>query len=85
MQRCGLFSPDLSLVNYLPVACRLHLRPGSPAWFHQVWALMMILSEIAEWKPLVKGSAKNEEELLKMKLDRKRLVKRPQWKGCSMA
>ncbi|KAI0452419.1 hypothetical protein F5B21DRAFT_526835 [Xylaria acuta] len=56
---------------------------GDTVWFYQVWALMMILSEIAEWRPLDRAGPGDEElELLRRKLDRKRLVtSNAEWKS----
>ncbi|KND86524.1 hypothetical protein TOPH_08826 [Tolypocladium ophioglossoides CBS 100239] len=67
-------------------------RPSSPVhqhpeyradrllWYYDVWSLMIVLSEIAEWKPLSRAF-RNEDELLKMKLQRKQMVTNPDWKG----
>ncbi|KAI1751587.1 hypothetical protein F4782DRAFT_531363 [Xylaria castorea] len=55
-----------------------------PSWFYQVWALMMILSEIAEWRPFDRarpGDDEGEVELLRRKLNRKRLVTSSEWKS----
>ncbi|KAI0201213.1 hypothetical protein F4808DRAFT_460072 [Astrocystis sublimbata] len=56
---------------------------GQSTWFYQVWALMMILSEIAEWLPIDSPSGTDKEglELLKRKLKRKRLVTSGEWKS----
>ncbi|KAI0468059.1 hypothetical protein F4859DRAFT_223377 [Xylaria cf. heliscus] len=55
---------------------------GESVWFYQVWALMMVLSEIAEWRPLDQvGTNEEEVELLRRKLDRKRLVTSAKWKS----
>ncbi|KAI0188881.1 hypothetical protein EV127DRAFT_496637 [Xylaria flabelliformis] len=59
-------------------------RPdGELAWFYQVWALMMILSEIAEWKPLdqVKPGEESGVELLRRKLSRRRQVTSAEWQS----
>ncbi|KAJ9131296.1 hypothetical protein NKR23_g11788 [Pleurostoma richardsiae] len=45
-------------------------------WFYQVWSLMMVLSEIPEWRPL-DGEGQDKAELLKKKWERKRLVMSP--------
>lgn len=55
-------------------------RPDSPLWSNQVWALMMLLSEIAEWKPLSK-TFRDETDLRNQKLERKRVVMDPEWRG----
>ncbi|KAI0546730.1 hypothetical protein F4679DRAFT_587255 [Xylaria curta] len=55
---------------------------GERAWFYQVWALMMILSEIAEWKPLdYVTPGEGGAELLRRKLNRKRQVTSTEWKS----
>ncbi|KAI0445138.1 hypothetical protein F4803DRAFT_571940 [Xylaria telfairii] len=56
------------------------------AWYYQVWALMMVLSEIADWAPL-DGVRENEGEveLLRRKLDRKRVVTNTAWKSALSA
>ncbi|TRX89926.1 hypothetical protein FHL15_009198 [Xylaria flabelliformis] len=59
-------------------------RPdGELAWFYQVWALMMILSEIAEWKPLdlTKPGEESGVELLRRKLSRRRQVTSAEWQS----
>ncbi|KAI3583800.1 hypothetical protein IWW34DRAFT_901554 [Fusarium oxysporum f. sp. albedinis] len=55
-----------------------------PLWSYQVWSLMMVLSEIAEWQPLDK-SFHDDAELRSRKLERKRLVTSPGWKGAMTA
>lgn len=52
-------------------------------WFYQAWSLMMVLSEIAEWRPL--DRFQDKEELLKRKLERKQLVTSLDWKGAPTA
>lgn len=54
--------PDFSrpfIVDWAGAPSPMHQHPdyegGRPAWFHDAWALMMVLSEIAEWKLLVEG------------------------------
>jgi hypothetical protein len=59
-------------------------RQASLFWFYQAWSLMMVLSEIAEWRPLDRAF-QGEEELLKRKMERKQLVTNPDWKGASTA
>ncbi|KAH7199589.1 hypothetical protein DER44DRAFT_887680 [Fusarium oxysporum] len=53
-------------------------------WSYQVWSLMMVLSEIAEWQPLDKAF-QDDAELRSRKLERKRLVTSPGWKGAMTA
>ncbi|RMZ78691.1 hypothetical protein DV738_g3808, partial [Chaetothyriales sp. CBS 135597] len=55
-----------------------------PAWFYQIWSLMMVLSEIAEWRPL-DGAVRDTAELLRRGLERKQLVTNPNWKGAPTA
>ncbi|RKL20796.1 hypothetical protein BFJ68_g2796 [Fusarium oxysporum] len=55
-----------------------------PLWSYQVWSLMMVLSEIAECQPLDK-SFQDDAELRSRKLERKRLVTSPGWKGAMTA
>lgn len=50
------------------------------SWFCDVWSLLMILSEIAEWQ-LIDGAFRDEPELVKKKLERKQRVMDPEWKG----
>ncbi|RYC55505.1 hypothetical protein CHU98_g10706 [Xylaria longipes] len=52
-----------------------------PAWFYQVWALMMVLSEIAEWRALYPSENDEGVELLRRKLNRKRLVTSAEWRS----
>ncbi|KAF4943436.1 hypothetical protein FGADI_13425 [Fusarium gaditjirri] len=59
-------------------------QEGKPLWFYQVWSLMMVLSEIAEWKPLDRAF-RDDAELRSRKLERKRLVTSPGWKGAVTA
>jgi hypothetical protein len=55
-------------------------QAGQPLWFHDVWSLMMVLSEVAEWKP-VNGTFRDTNELLRKKLQRKKEVMDVNWKG----
>jgi hypothetical protein len=55
-------------------------QAGELNWFYDVWSLMMILSEIAEWKP-VDGTLQDEHGLSRKKLQRKKEVMNPSWKG----
>jgi len=62
----------------------------SSLWFYHVWSLMMVLSEIAEWRPLdtcraFQDKDKDKEELLRRKMERKQLVTKPDWKGAPTA
>ncbi|KAI0815415.1 hypothetical protein GGR55DRAFT_675032 [Xylaria sp. FL0064] len=64
----------------------MYQHPGrraedGPRWFHQAWSLMMVLSEIAEWKPINAGPFHNEAEVVVAKLQRKQLVSDPRWKN----
>ncbi len=84
--------PDLSRPYLLdwarPVSSNMYrhpdYQPGQTRWFYDAWALMMILSEIAEWRP-VDQAFKDEEDLRKKKVERARLVARPEWKGAATA
>jgi hypothetical protein len=60
-------------------------RPESFRWFYPAWALMMVLSEIAEWRPLDQVAFKDEDDLRKRQMERVRLVARPEWKGARTA
>ncbi|SCO86486.1 uncharacterized protein FRV6_10613 [Fusarium oxysporum] len=53
-------------------------------WSYQVWSLMMVLSEIAEWQPLDKAF-QDDAELRSRKLERKRLATSPGWNGAMTA
>lgn len=55
-------------------------QAGQSFWFHDVWSLMIILSEIAEWKP-VDCIFQDHNELLRQKLHRKNEVTDASWKG----
>ena len=59
-------------------------QPGRARWYYEAWALMMVLTEIAEWCPL-DGGFQDEEELRKKRVERVRLVVRPEWKGAATA
>ncbi|KAF5621937.1 hypothetical protein F52700_10811 [Fusarium sp. NRRL 52700] len=59
-------------------------QAGKPLWSDHVWSLMMVLSEIAEWKPLEK-EIQSHAELRSRKLERKRLVTSPDWKDAMTA
>ncbi|KAF2455119.1 hypothetical protein BDY21DRAFT_351261 [Lineolata rhizophorae] len=54
-------------------------QKAEPHWFYDVWSLMMVLSEIAEWQPV--EACGDESELLKKKLERTQKVTDPGWKG----
>jgi hypothetical protein len=54
-------------------------QAAEPLWFYDVWSLMMVLSEIAEWQ-LVEA-CRDESELLRQKLARKQKVMDRGWKG----
>ena len=83
--------PDLTKPYILDWACSSSPSmyqhpeyPGKPSWYCEAWSLMMILSEIAEWQPL-DGGYREEAELLRKKLERKKLVMDPEWKGAATA
>ncbi|KLP11498.1 Uncharacterized protein Y057_10061 [Fusarium fujikuroi] len=59
-------------------------QAGKPLWSDHVWSLMMVLSEIADWKPLEKEIL-DHAELRSRKLERKRLVTNPSWKDAMTA
>ncbi|CAJ2508619.1 Uu.00g136450.m01.CDS01 [Anthostomella pinea] len=59
-------------------------QADEPLWPYQVWSLMMVLSEIAEWRPL-DGAFQDEAGLRSRKLARKQLVTSPDWKGATTA
>lgn len=59
-------------------------QAGKPLWSDHVWSLMMVLSEIADWKPLGKEIL-DHAELQSRKLERKRLVTNPSWKDAMTA
>ena len=49
-------------------------------WWNQAWALLIILTEIAGWKPLVLGPPGDVAAQRRAKQQRVRLVCDPQWK-----
>lgn len=55
-------------------------QAGEIHWFYDVWSLMIVLSEIAEWKP-VDGTFQDANELSRKKLQRKKEVMDASWKG----
>jgi len=59
-------------------------KEARPLWFYDVWSLLIVLSEIAEWKP-VDGAFQDEPELLKKKLERGKTVMDPSWKSAETA
>lgn len=59
-------------------------RADKPLWFYDAWSLTMILSEIADWRPL-EYADQDGEKLLEWKLNRKKLVKSSDWKGAPTA
>ncbi|KAK3333954.1 hypothetical protein B0T19DRAFT_142219 [Cercophora scortea] len=86
--------PDLTKPYVLdwarPPSNDIYRHPGYQAdkslWFYQAWSLLMVLSEIAEWRPLDRASSEDKEEkLLRRKMERKQLVTRPDWKGAPTA
>lgn len=50
-------------------------------WYYDVWSLMIVLSEIADWKPLDVGKVSSERELREKKLEVRRKVTSIEWKG----
>ncbi|KAM4054863.1 hypothetical protein HRG_005683 [Hirsutella rhossiliensis] len=59
-------------------------RVDKPLWFYQIWSLLMVLSEIAEWRPL-DGEFRDKGQLLRRQQARRRLVTSPDWKGAATA
>lgn len=50
-------------------------------WYYDVWSLMIVLSEIADWKPLEAPKADSGDELRAKKTEVKRRVTSLEWKG----
>jgi len=84
--------PDLTKPYVLdwgrPSSSSIYQHPdyeaAQPLWFYDVWSLLIVLSEIAEWKP-VDGAFRDERELLKKKLERKKTVMDSNWKSAETA
>lgn len=55
--------------------------PDRKKWYYDVWSLMVVLTEIADWKPLDPVDARNEKVMREKKMELKRRVTNPQWKG----
>ncbi|EPE26511.1 hypothetical protein GLAREA_02424 [Glarea lozoyensis ATCC 20868] len=55
-------------------------QTGQSRWYHDVWSLMIILSEIAEWK-VVDRTFKDADELARKKLLRRNEVTTAGWKS----
>lgn len=55
--------------------------PERKMWYYDVWSLMIVLSEIAEWKPMDATPARDGRELLRRKMERCRKVSSLEWKG----
>jgi hypothetical protein len=53
---------------------------GKYLWFYDVWSLMIVLSEIAEWKP-VDGTFQDASEVWRKQLQRMKELTSPYWKG----
>lgn len=70
---------DWGRVPYQNVYRHPEYEAGRPSWFYDVWSLMIILSEIAEWKPI--ENSRDATALLMMELRRKKEVMDPSWKG----
>lgn len=62
----------------------LDYQADKPLWFYQVWSLIMVLSEVAEWQPLDRTS-QDRTELSRRQIERKQLVTSPDWKGALTA
>jgi hypothetical protein len=63
-----------------------HAEFQSPdlAWAQQLWSLLMVLSEIAEWKP-IQNDAKDSSGILHVQRSRVRCVRNSSWKGALTA
>jgi hypothetical protein len=59
--------------------------PAPPQWFSQAWALLMILSEIADWHPIEKGSFITWADLGEATLKRRQLVTNESWNNGTTA
>lgn len=53
----------------------------SPQWYNQAYALMIVLSEIADWAPMNAGPFKGEGDLRDAQEQRRQLVTSPEWKN----
>ncbi|CAK7234143.1 hypothetical protein SCUCBS95973_008835 [Sporothrix curviconia] len=60
-------------------------KPTESPWYNQAWALMMVLSEIADWWPIVAGPFHSEAELREATLKRMHLVTNDSWKNDNTA
>ncbi|OAA63650.1 hypothetical protein SPI_03813 [Niveomyces insectorum RCEF 264] len=76
----------------LPTTVDMFQHPGyrasalvTPQWFNQAWALMMILTEIADWRPIEGGPFRDEAALREATLQRGQLVTDESWKNSSTA
>jgi hypothetical protein len=58
----------------------LNPSKGQRGWLYDVWSLMMVLSEIAEWKPLDEDY-QDSSRLERKQVQRKKAVMDPLWKG----
>lgn len=66
-----------------PGCCASALVP--PQWFDQAWALMMILSEIADWRPIERSPFRDEAALREATLQRGQLATNETWKNGTTA
>jgi len=55
-------------------------QAGQFLWYYDVWSLMVVLSEIVEWKP-IDGTFRDSNDLLRKKLQRKNEGMDANWKG----
>lgn len=55
--------------------------PEKKLWYYDVWSLMVVLSEIADWKALEVRTAGDERELRERKMEVVRRVTSVEWKG----
>lgn len=60
-------------------------RPETPPWYDQAWAMMMILTEIADWRPINRGPFRNEKCLTKAAQERVQVVTSAAWKNSATA
>ncbi|KAJ9133155.1 hypothetical protein NKR23_g10943 [Pleurostoma richardsiae] len=59
-------------------------QPDKPAWFDDVWSMLMVLTEIAEWQPLG-NMFRDKVEMRSSQMKRKKLVVTQDWKGAFTA
>jgi hypothetical protein len=72
------------IVDWLRTRCatyeRPSFRPDVVNWRNDLWSILIIMSEIADWAVLER-SPKTDAELLDMKLRRRELISSDDWKG----